>query len=189
VKRVVVVSGACGVGKSETLRAMHTALDGRVGDVAVLETDHFYTMVDPHWEMRPDRAPRYFEVTGHLLRQTARGFLRAGFDLVAIGSNGLHEEAHVREFVEPFVADGAAAHHVTLDPGLETVQERMAHRIATRGLVVDDEKDPEWLAGQLSWFRERYGPWTFVLDNSSLSPAETAVAIYDAVRNDRGRLD
>jgi hypothetical protein len=184
----VVISGACGVGKSETLQAMRAALNGRVGDVAVLETDHFYMMVDPHWEMPPDKLQRYFDVTGHLLRQTALGFIRNGFDLVAIGSNGMNEELHVREFVEPFVNDGVAAHHVTLDPGTETVLQRVARRIETRGLVVDEEKDPDWLAGQLSWFRERYGPWTYVLDNSSLSPAETAVAIFDAVESGEGRL-
>jgi hypothetical protein len=187
--RVVIVSGACGVGKSETLRSMRDALAGRVEEVAVLETDHFYMIIDPHWAIAEPDARRYFEMSGWLLRETARHLLRLGFDWVAIGSNGLNEESHVREFVEPFVDAGTAVHHVTLDPGVDTIRSRMAHRIATLGHPLDDVKSPEWINGQLAWFRGMYGPWTYVLDNSSLTPAETAIAIYEAAENGKGRLE
>lgn len=188
-KRVVVISGACGVGKSETLKSMREALAGRVADVAVLETDQFYMIIDPHWSVPWPQAQRYFEISGWLLRESAQRLIRIGFDWVAIGSNGLNEESHVREFVGPFLADGAAVHHVTLDPGPEELQHRMARRVETQGHAVDDKKTPEWLDSQLAWFRERYGTWTWVLDNASLTPIETATAIYEAVESDHGRLE
>lgn len=187
--RIVIVSGACGVGKSETLQSMRRSLGERVADVAVLETDHFYMIIDPHWDIPYDEAKRYHELSGFLLQQTARHLARKGFDWVAIGSNGLSEESHAREFAEPFRSDGSAVHHVTLDPGPETLTERMALRIQTHNYAVDAMKTPEWLTSQLEWFRNHYGPWTSVIDNSSLTPSETAIAIYDAVQNGEGRLE
>lgn len=186
--RIVIVSGACGVGKSETLRSMRSALAGRVADAAVLETDHFYMIIDPQWDVPYAEAQRYHELSGFLLRETAQRLVRAGFDWVAIGSNGLYEESHVRDFAHPFLNEGIAVHHVTLDPGVETLQERMAHRARTHSYAVDEMKTPEWLHSQLMWFRERYGPWTSVIDNASLTPLETAVAIYDVVESGKGRL-
>ena len=187
-KRVVIVSGACGVGKSESLRSMREVLEDRVGEVAVLESDHFYMMIDPHWLLPSDRAERYFEVAGWLLRETARGFLRAGFDWVAIASNGLWDEAHVREFVAPLVSDGARVHHVTLDPGLDAVCERLGCREAMKGSAVDSKKTQASSAVELLRLRERYGAWTHVLDNSTLTPAETALAIFDVVEAGAGIL-
>ena len=186
-KRIVIVSGACGVGKSEALRSMRNALAGRVADVAVLETDHFYMIIDPLWEVPQTEAQTYFELSGFLLRETAQRLVRAGFDWIAIGSNGLYEESHVREFARPLLEDGVAVHHVTLDPGLETLEERLAHRIRAHDYAVDEMKTPEWLRSQLSWFRDRYGPWTSVIDNSSLTPSQTAEAIYEVVESGKSR--
>ncbi len=47
-KRVVAVSGALGVGKSETIEAMRSVLGDVVEDLAVLESDQLYMMIDPH---------------------------------------------------------------------------------------------------------------------------------------------
>ncbi len=187
--RIVIVSGACGVGKSETLRSMRGALKGLVSDVAVLETDHFYMIIDPLWAVPYEQAGRYHELSGFLLQETARRLAQKGFDWVAIASNGLYEESHVREFADPFLTDGIAVHHVTLDPGEKTLQKRMADRQSKFGLAVDDIKTPEWLRSQLLWFRDRYGPWTSVIDNSSLTPTETAKAIYEEVCSGKGRIE
>jgi hypothetical protein len=40
----------------------------------------------------------------------------------------------------------------------------------------------------LSEVRDCYGPWTHVIDNRDMSPAETALAIYAAVDRGAGRL-
>lgn len=42
VQRVAIVSGVGGAGKSATLRSMRQTLSTGVGEVAVLESDHFY---------------------------------------------------------------------------------------------------------------------------------------------------
>jgi uridine kinase len=55
-KTVVLISGAIGVGKSATLKSMRRTLIDVVGDIAVLETDQFYMMIDPQWTCPPDRS-------------------------------------------------------------------------------------------------------------------------------------
>jgi hypothetical protein len=75
---------------------------------------------------------------------------------------------------------------VTLDPGTRVVQERVAARFAEHRYAVDEKKTPEWLESQMLWFRERYGAWTCVIDNASLTPAETCVAIFEAVVKGEG---
>ena len=183
-RRVVVVGGACGVGKSEALRVMRPVLQGRVADVAVLETDRFYMIIDPDWAIPEEEAGRYYEVSGWLLQGTAQRLVGAGFDWVAIGSADMYEESRLRDLVQPFIDDGVAVHHVTLDPGVETVCER----IARRAHPLDADKTPEWIATYLSWYRGHYADWTWVIDNSALTPDETALAIFDAVGAGRGRL-
>jgi hypothetical protein len=186
-KRVVVVSGALGVGKSEALRSMREALSDLVKDVAVLDSDQFYMMIDPHWTLPPARVDRYFEVSGWLLRQTAMGFLSAGFDWVAIASNGLWSEAHVRDFVRPFATEGADVHHMTLDPGDSEVRRQVMDRSGASG----DErntKDVDEAMHMLSRVRSCSGSWTHVIDNAALTPMETAQAIYEAVAAGFGRL-
>lgn len=180
-QRVVIVSGVCGAGKSEALRSMRQALSARVGEIAVLESDHFYTMIDPDWNASLPDAQWYYKVSGWLLRTTAQGFLHVGFNWVGIGSNGMWSKTHVREFVAPFTEDGVSVHHVTLDPGLDEAVRRAARRQVGRTVTSDARITPESIESELARFREHYGPWTHVIDNSALTPTETAVAIYEAV--------
>ena len=184
VRRVVVVGGACGVGKSETLRTMRRTLQGSVADVATLETDRFYMIIDPDWAIAEDDAARYYEVAGWLLQGTAQRLIRAGFDWVAIGSADMYEESRLRDLVQPFLDDGVNVHHVTLDPGVEIV----CDRIARRAHPLDADKTPDWIASYLSWYRGHYADWTWLIDNSALTPEETALAIFEAVQAGRGRI-
>jgi len=185
-KRVVIVSGALGVGKSAALKSMRQALAKNVREVAVLESDDFYMMIDPHWTLPASRVDWYFEVSGWLLRDTALGFLRAGFDWVAIASNGHWREAHARRFARPFVQEGADAHHITLDPGDDVTRRRIQAReragIEGPTLGIDEG------LRMLSEVRSCYGPWTCVIDNGAQTPIQTALAIYEAVAAGCGRL-
>jgi broad-specificity NMP kinase len=182
-KRVVVISGAIGVGKSETLVSMRETLIDVVGEIAVLESDQFYMMIDPHWTCPPDRVDRYFAVSGWLLQQTALGFLRSGFDWVAIASNGHWQQRSAREFVRPFLLEDARVHHITLDPGEEVLRQRLAQRAKAAGLAVDEQRAAE-AVDMLLRVRQELGPWTHVLDNSQLTPEATVRAIREAI--DRG---
>lgn len=186
VKRVVLVSGACGVGKSGAIRSMREALGDRVGEVAVLETDDFYAMIDPYWTRPATRVDWYDDLAGWLLRETALGFLRAGFDWVAIASNGHWREVRAREFVEPFAGEGVDAHHITLDPG----DHETRRRLEAQGRAHPDGPTTDVDEGlrMLSDVRDGYGPWTYVIDNGRLTPVETARAIHEAVLAGAGRL-
>jgi chloramphenicol 3-O-phosphotransferase len=170
--RIVVVSGACGAGKSATLRAMVDVLD----DVATLETDRFYMMFDPEWKLDFPEAQPYWDRGMALLRRTVVGFVERDTDLIAVASNGIQHSFLARAFARS-MPGGVPVHHVTLDPGLDVVKERIAQRAAPE----EEQKVPDWVEGQLTWFRQRYGRWTHVIDNARLTPEETAAAVHDAV--------
>lgn len=163
---------------------MRQVLRDRVGEVATLETDTFYMMIDPTWSIPWPEAKKYFEVALRNLVSTATNLVEAGFEWVAVGSNGLNEKEPVRAFVDLF-RDGVSTdiHHITLDPGVEAVQKR----IKNRADPLDESKTNEWLESQLLWFRERYGDWTHVIDNQRMTPEETALAIQEAVEQDAGK--
>jgi AAA domain len=182
-KRLVLISGAIGVGKSETLRSMRETLIDVVGEIAVLESDQFYMMIDPHWTCPPDRLERYYEVAGQLLQRTALGFLGSGFSWVAVASNGHWKEHRAREFVQPFLLENALVHHVTLDPGEEVVGQRIARRSRATGHAADEQVAVA--VDMLVKVRQARGTWTHVVDNSELTPEATVRAIHDAV--DRGQ--
>jgi energy-coupling factor transporter ATP-binding protein EcfA2 len=183
-KIIVIVSGACGTGKSTTLSLMRPLIGHEVGEVATLETDLFYQMIDPNWSIPWPRAAHYVSIALRNVVRATLHFLDEGFDWIAIASNGLYEKPVVDEFIRPLIEDNRAAlHHITLDPGVLEVQERIVRRAGP----FDDAKTPEWLESQVRWFRERYGDWTYVLDNESLTPEETVRAMYATVKNGGGR--
>jgi hypothetical protein len=163
------ISGATGVGKSETLRSMRPTLIDIVGEIAVLETDQFYMMIDPQWTCPPGRIERYYAVAGHLLRETALGFLRSGFAWVAIASNGHWKEQRARDFVQPFHREDTYVHHFTLDPGKDVLRQRCSAPV-----------------DMLLQVRHELGPWTHVIDNSQLTPKATVQAIHAAIEQAAG---
>jgi hypothetical protein len=186
-KTVVVISGAIGVGKSETLRSMRETLIDVVGEIAVLESDQFYMMIDPHWTCPPDRVDRYYAVSGWLLRETALGFLRSGFAWVAIASNGHWKQQSAREFVRPFLLENACVHHITLDPGEEVLRLRIAQRSKAAGLAGDEQQAAE-AVDMLLQVRQAIGSWTHVVDNSELTPEATVRTIHDAINRGHGLI-
>jgi AAA domain-containing protein len=186
-KRVVVISGAIGVGKSETLRSMRETLIDVVGEVAVLESDQFYMMIDPHWTCPPDRIERYYEVSGWLLQQTALGFLRSGFSWVAIASNGHWKQRSARELLQPFPLENAGVHHITLDPGEDILRQRITQRSKAAGRAVDEQKVAE-AVDMLRKVRQALGTWTHVVDNSQLTPEATVRAIHEAIDHGHGLM-
>src|SRR3954451_7177409 len=127
-KRVVIVSGGIAVGKSEAVRSMREALGAFVNEVAVLESDEFYRMIDPHWTRPPGLVDRYHEIAGWHLSETALSFLHFGFEWVAIATNGAWKEEQARRSAQRFVDAGAEVHHITLDPGEAEVDRRIRMR-------------------------------------------------------------
>ncbi|WP_020579072.1 hypothetical protein [Actinopolymorpha alba] len=59
-------------------------LGSRVGEVAVLETDTTYMMIDPTWALYDER---YGNIARRIAARIAAEFVREGFDWVAVESN------------------------------------------------------------------------------------------------------
>src|SRR4051794_28463558 len=109
--RVVVVSGACGAGKSTALRALMRLRD----DVAVLEPDHFYIMIDPEWKVPWPDAEKYWDIGMSMLHRTIAGFVERDVELIGVPTNAVQQSFLARKFARS-LPDGVPLHHVTLDP-------------------------------------------------------------------------
>lgn len=70
--------------------------------------------------------------------------------------------------------------HFTLDPSLEII----VRRVEGRG----GDKTEDWLETHVAWMREKYESWTSVIDNSAISPEETASLIAARVATGEGLL-
>lgn len=178
--RLVFVIGPCGAGKSTTLRRMRAVLGDRVGDIAVLETDTVYMMIDPTWSEYNDRRAA---VTGLVTARIAAEFLKQGFDWVVIGSNGLQDHEHVAAFLAE-IPPHVEVFHLFLDPSTAAVQQR----IAARDHPIDAHKTPEWIAENVAWMRGYHRPESARIDNTDLDIDQTVEAIYAAVTAGQGRI-
>lgn len=182
--KMVMVVGPCGSGKSSALGRMRPVLGSRVGEVAVLETDTTYMMVDPTWELYNQR---YWAIASRMTARIVAGFVQEGFDWVAVGTNGLQERTSVDDFVAQLPA-GIEVFHVFLNPSVAAVQRRMQERISAFGYQTDVQKTPEWLEKNVGWMRSFHDSWSALIDNSDLDVDETVDAIYAAVDMGRGRI-
>lgn len=178
--KVVMVVGACGAGKTSALAHMRRVLGSRVGEVAVLETDTTYMMIDPTWAHYNER---YIGLARRMAGRVAAEFVREGFDWIAVGSNALQGQGSIDEFVAQ-LPDGLEVYQVFLDPSLAVVRAR----IAVRGYPFDDRKTPEWLEENVTWMRSFHDSSSALIDNSDLSVDETINAIYESVKAGHGRI-
>jgi hypothetical protein len=159
---------------------MRAVLGDRVGEIAVLETDTIYMMIDPMWsEYSDDRAAIAALVTA----RTAAEFFTHGFQWVVVGSNGLQDRQQVDAFVAEIPAE-VVVFHLFLDPSTSAVQER----IAARAHPIDAHKTPAWIAENVAWMRGCHRPESARIDNSNLDIDQTADAIYAAVTAGKGLI-
>lgn len=175
--RAILLSGACGSGKTSVLQAGHVRLAATFGRIAGLDTDWLYMFVDPKWELPYERWR-----TELALRQCgllATSFFDAGFDTVIIAGNALHTPKELDVLLVE-ILERADVFHVTLDPSLDTI----TARVAARG----GDKTPEWLRTHVSWMREKYEAWTALVDNSDLTVDGTISEIARRVERGEGRL-
>ena len=167
VAKTILLSGACGSGKTTILRLGYRELFPHFGRTATLDTDWFFMLVDPHWELP------YEERDGALMfRQCAilaGSFFDAGFETVLIGGNALHTRDGEFDDLIDALRSWGDVFHFTLDPTLDEI----IRRVQARG----GDKTDEWLTTHVAWMREKYASWTSVIDNSAVSPRETASLI------------
>jgi chloramphenicol 3-O-phosphotransferase len=176
--RTVLLSGACGAGKSAILKLGARAFEPHFGRTATFDTDELLMMVDPRWELAHEE--RRFGVLFEQCWLLADSFARGGFDTVVIGGNALHTPDEMGELV-PSLASLGPVFHVTLDPALDEIVRRVANRGA--------DKSPEWLRVHVEWMHERYEatPWTCRIDNTSLTMHETLEEIARRTAAGEGR--
>jgi hypothetical protein len=175
--RSILLSGACGSGKSTLMHLGYRAFEVHWGPTATIDTDTILMMVDPRWELGPEE--RRLELAGYQCWLLAHSFLTAGFECVIVGGNGLHTPDEINDLVALLLQLGEV-YHVTLDPSPPEIRRRVGNRGADHG--------PEWLADHVEWMRARYGPWTCRIDNTSLSPHATLAEIARRIGQGEGRL-
>lgn len=175
--RTILLSGACGSGKSTIMRLGYRMLEAHLGPTATIDTDAILMMVDPRWELSHDE--RRLDLAGHQCCLLAESFLTRGFECVIIGGNGLHTPEEINDLIARLLRLGDV-YHVTLDPSLPEIQ----RRVASRG----GDQTPEWLVDHVSWMRARYREWTCRIDKSAHGPEATLAHIAERTGRGEGRI-
>jgi hypothetical protein len=165
------------------MRLMRRHLRPTLGETAVIDVDHVYTMVDPDFSIPFPEAETYWSLARRQCVLLAKTYLSSGFGVAVIGGNSLYQRNRLNEILEVLL-EVSAVYHVTLDPDPEVIK----GRILARSSPEDGTKTPEWIEAHVRYMREYYEPWTARIDNSLLSPDETVRAIHRAILENRGRL-
>lgn len=125
------LSGACGAGKTAVLSLGLSRMRAAFGgDVAAIDTDRLLMFFDPLWELKYPEAEPYWELAGRQWILLARSYFEFGFAAVIIGGNSVWRREGVSQ-VAAAVADVADTFHVSLDPSLGVIYERIAARAMT----------------------------------------------------------
>lgn len=176
--KTILLSGACGSGKSTLMSLGYRRLAALWGPTATVDTDTILTMVDPMWELVDEE--RHLDLAGYQCWLLAKSFLTAGFECVIIGGNGLHTpEEGLNDMVTLLLSVGEV-YHVTLDPALAEIKRRAAKR--------GRELSPGSLAEQVERMQASYRQWTCRIDNTSKSPEATLAEIAERIGRGEGRL-
>jgi thymidylate kinase len=182
-RKTVLLSGACGAGKTSAMRLIRRHLLPILGETAVIDVDHVYMMVDPDYSIPFPEAETYWSLARRQCALLAKTYLCSGFGAAVIGGNSIYQKDRLNEMLE-MLLEVSEVYHLTLDPDPEVIK----RRILARSSPEDGMKTPEWIDAHVCYMREHYEPWTACIDNSSLSPDETVQAIHRAILENRGRL-
>ena len=113
--KTILLSGACGSGKSTLMTLGYRAVEPHWGPTATIDTDTILMMVDPRWGL--DYEERRLDLAGYQCGLLAESFLTTGFACVIIGGNGLYTPEEINDLVALLLRLGEV-YHVTLDPSL-----------------------------------------------------------------------
>jgi chloramphenicol 3-O-phosphotransferase len=178
--RVVILSGPLGAGKTATAEAIRARLRAADVDAAVIGTDELYTTIDPRFEIPWPKAGRYMAIVRSLAATIASELIRQGIRWVLIPTNGMHAEYPLDEVTDSLLAENIDVHHITLDPDLAVIHQRLLDR--------GDDRQPGWIDDHHRWMRDRLFPFSHRIDNGGLTVSETAAAVLSAVEAGRGRV-
>jgi hypothetical protein len=174
----ILLSGACGSGKSTLMTLGYRAFAAHWGATACIDTDTVLMMVDPRWELAHEE--RRLDLAGYQCWQLANSFLAGGFQSVVIVGNGLHTPEEGLNDLVSFLLTVSDVHHVTLDPSLEEIQRRVAER--------GSDHTAEWLEEHVEWMSARYRDWSCRIDTTTLSPQATLAELAKRIGRGEGRI-
>ena len=175
--RTILIGGPCGAGKTSIAQLGYVRLSELFGPTACIDTDTVFMMIDPRWEVPYDE--RRARLMHRQVAMLAGSFFDFGLETVLIVGNALHGRQALNLLLEPLLPRGEVF-HVLLDPETDEIQRRIRRR--------GDDKDEAWVSSHVAWVRDQCDGWTVPIDNTRLSPDETAQAVADAVSRGRGRL-
>lgn len=177
-KKVVLVSGPCAVGKTTLRYILRKEVGHTVGDkIAGIDVDDTFSFIDPTFSGKD-----YLETWSKariLAGSIAKQLFSQGTKVVYIFGNTIFSMEQVKEvLMELQKEDDIEIHHITLKPNEEEIKKRFISR---------DGHVPFWLAGHLNE-REPHltEEWTTIIDNSYMTPEATIQEIHKRVQQRRG---
>jgi hypothetical protein len=174
----ILLGGPPGSGKSAVKRLAPRFFRPRLGEIAAIEMDEIYTLIDPDWT---GANSRWGEITSANCVLLARSFLGHGFRAVLISSNGFYHKELVNRFLTALLPI-SRVHHFTLDVQVDVA----VRRVRERGDL--DRHEPDWVPSWIEMVRSHRANWTHVIDTTELSPEGVLEAIYERIVSGEGAI-
>jgi adenylylsulfate kinase-like enzyme len=114
VGKTILLSGACGAGKTSAMGLMRRQLLPRLGETAAIDVDRVYMMVDPDYAISFPEAEAYWSLARRQCALLATSYLTSGFGVAVIGGNSLYQKDRLNEILETLL-EVSEVYHVTLD--------------------------------------------------------------------------
>ena len=179
-KRVLLLSGAPGTGKTTVKRNARRVFSRVFGMTAALSTDDMFNIMDLHWESRGAEQAEISSNARKISAVVASKLLLLDYEFVLIEGNALFEKGWVEEILRE-LSDACDVYHITLHASVNVVETRVNER-------GDGNKDREWLLSWLTHIEKYFDDWTYVIDSSSLTEEEMMESIIKAIQDKKGLL-
>ncbi|MDP9314846.1 MAG: ATP-binding protein [Chloroflexota bacterium] len=172
IKRVILIGGSPGSGKTTIRRLAPDYFRPQYGETAALETDEFYSFVDPYWSsLTNDRWLFAYDTC----LTTATWLLQHHITTIFIFGNILYQKDTVNRALK-VLSPYSAVFHITLD----AAHSILVDRLRQRGDL--NVHPPERLASWQADIQQNYALWTTMIDTSDKTPQQVLDIINNQVQ-------